>query len=225
MVHRDPETGQFVSGPASHSQIERFSDYEFVHVHNEYNIDASDLPGSLPVLEENAAVIDLDSVLDRDELADLIMLDVHGIQASIPGTSSAESSLRASLEIGVGTGSRMLSSQDRDDAENDSGSSGVLDFAKWSSDSPDVLWFADWNAEASFADSSSGLGGASDAPVLDGRMHFPREFGACPAFDERDEISESFKFSSVGSADISDSLIRLTTAYSLVFAVEEREHR
>lgn len=224
-MHRDPETGQFVAGSTMHSDVERFRDYEFLHVHNRYDVDAADLPGAFAIQEEDIVSVDFSDILDRDERADLVALQIHSLQASVPGTSSAESALNARWELGIGAGSLMVTSGDVDSSSNDAGSSGVVDINEWAADSPDVLYFASWVSEGGYADSTNGLGGGPDQPVISDQVHYPREFGACPIFDERDEISESFLLTDQGGADISDSLIILDASYSLVFGVSEEQTR
>jgi hypothetical protein len=221
MVHRDPETGLFVSDDHS---VDRYSDFEHQHVHSSYDVDAADLPGAFPIQESDIRVVDLDDLLDRNERADLIMLEIHGIQASVPGTTTTEAALRAAIEIGIGAGDRMILAEDRDDS-TDTGSSGVVDRNLWESDSPDTLYFAEWISEGSFGDTANGVGAGADAPVLEDETHFPRDYGTCPEFDERDEITESIVLDEVGGAGIDDSLIELNVSYSLVFAIEELEPR
>jgi hypothetical protein len=224
-IRRDPETGQFVSYETGHTfAVERFRDYEFVHVRTRYDVDAADLPGAFPITEEDIHVTELEDVLDRDERADLVAFNLHSLQATVPGTSSAENSLQARWELSLGTGSEMVTNSD-EDFTADTGDSGVVDKAEVDSDNPDILYFAQWTAEGGFGDSTNGLGAGPDAPVLEDNVHYPREFGACPGLDERDDITESFRLVDMGSADISDSLIMLTASYTLVFAVEERERR
>jgi len=217
-IQRDPETGQFVSSSTGH--VQRFRDYEFQHVHSEYDIDASDLPGSLPLEEPDIRVLSMDDLLHRDERADLVALNLHSLQASIPGTSTAESTLKVLWELSTGAGARLVEVGDANFTA-DTGVSGAIDSQFWDSDDPDILYFADWNAEAGFSDTGNSVAAGPDAPVLEDQVHFPREFGACPEFDERDEITESFRLESPGDADISDSLINLQAAYSLVFAVHD----
>jgi len=217
MVHRDPDTGQYVAG--SHG-VDRFGDYEFQHIANQYKIDAADVPGAFAVQESDINVVEMDDLLHRDERADLVALDVHSLQASVPGTSSAESALIARWELGLGAGDELILPEDQQ-ADDDTGSSGVVDKRSWDSDSPDVLYDAHWIAEGGYADTSSGLGGGPDQPIITDSVHYPREFGACPDLDQRDEITESFFLSDRGGADISDSLVELRAAYSLVFAVHE----
>jgi len=220
-ITRDPDTGQFVSG--SHGfAAERYTDFEYVHNQSIYDIDAEDLPGSFPVVETDINVVDLDDIMDRHERANLVMLRLNALQASVPGTSSAESALETRYELGVGAGSEMVENADTQFDQN-VGSSGAVDRRIAESDSADVLFHASWIAEGSFADSASGLGGGPDTPVMSESVHYPNEFGVCPAFDDRDEITESFRFTDVGSADISDSVINLETNWTLVFGITERD--
>lgn len=222
MPHRDPETGQFVSGAGRPTS---YRDYEFKHVRSHYDVDAGDLPGAFPIEEEAIRTVDLDDCLHRDELADLVLLNIHALQASIPGTSSAESSLEARWELSLDHSSEMVLETDQDTG-TDGGDSGVIDTAFAEADNPDILFFGEWSAEGSFADSAGGLGGGPDAPLIQSQIDFPATFGACPRLDDRDEVVESFRFNDQGSADISDSLIQLSVAYTLVFAVEEGDrHR
>jgi hypothetical protein len=217
MAHRDPETGRFVAD----SDVDRFTDYEFQHIANQYVVDAADLPGAFPIEESDLNIVDMDDLLHRDERADLVALNVHSIQATVPGTSSAESALLVRWELTLGAGDEMVLSEDAQ-IDTNTGSSGVIDKASWDSDSPDILYSAHWVAEGGYADSTNGLGGGPDQPVITDSVHYPREFGACPDLDERDDISESILLADRGGADISDSLIQINVVYSLVFAVHER---
>jgi len=217
MPHRDPETGQFVAGTgATH-----FDDYEFVHVNSQYSVSSGDLPDAFPIEESDIREISLDDIMDRDERADLVAIVIHALQASVPGTTSAEAALEARWELHAGVGDEMILPGDGD-FDVDSGSSDVVDIFAWHSDSADVLYHANWEAEGGFADSTNGLGGGPDAPVLDQTVNYPREYGSCPTFDDRDEITESFFLEDTGGAGISDSLVRLKASYTLVFAVRDR---
>lgn len=220
MVHRDPETGQFTSGTGM-AMAERFTDYEFQHVQSEYRVPAADLPGAFPIDEEDLVTVELDDVLHRDERADLVAVRVHSLQASIPGTASAETGLDVSWELSLGAGSEMIVGSDKDFTADDAGTSGVMNIDQWQSDSPDVLAFYSWIAEGGFADSTNGLGGGPDQPVITDDVHYPAEYGTCPELDDRDEITESLTLNDTGSADISDSLVIVEASYSLVFAVHE----
>lgn len=219
MVYRDPETGQFVSGTDGASRDYR--DYEFQHIRTEWNVDAADLPGAFPIVEEDIHVVDMEDLLHRDERAELVGVFLHALQAVIPGTTTAEASIRAEFELGIGQGSKLLENNDRDDYRGSAGESGVANISTWANDDPDVLYHAGWWAEGGFGDSTNGMGAGPDQPVLQETTHFPRDFGACPSLDERDEISESWKVTNPTGADVSDSEIGLLAAYSLVFAVEE----
>lgn len=216
-VVRDPETGQFqsVSG-----QDARFSDFEFKHIHSRYDVDAADLPGAFTVNEGDINSLPLDDVLHRDQRADLIMLNLHSLQAAVDGTASAENALEASWELRIGDGDAMVLNEDRT-IDNDIGSSGVVDRHFWESEDPDILYFANWTAEGGYGDSTNGLGAGPDAPVLADQIHYPAEFGTCPELDRRDDITESIRFDDVGGADISDSIIHLRAAYTLVFNVRD----
>lgn len=220
MVHRDPETGQYVADDGM--KMAHYADYVFQHVHSEYQVPAGDLPGAFPIQESDIRVIPLDDLLDRQERADLVAIQIHALQASVPGTSSAESGLEARFELRAGVGDELVLNEDRNTG-TDQGSSGVVDTRFWDSDSPDVLYFADWTAEGGFGDSTNGLGAGPDQPVLDADIHFPRDFGSCPQFDDRDEITESFYLDDLGGADISDSLVRLDISYTLIFSVHDRD--
>jgi hypothetical protein len=217
-ITRDPETGRFVSSEAGH--IERFRDFMFQHVHNSYSVSAGDVPGSFPIEESDISTIEMDDLLHRDERADLVRLNIHALQSSVPGTSSAESALETRFELTLGAGDEMVLTEDQT-VDNNTGSSGVVDRIQAVSDNPDVLWFGQWTAEGGFADTSSGPGGGPDQPVITDEIDYPRDFGACPTLDHRDEITESFQLDDEGSADISDSLVNLDVSYSLVFAVYE----
>jgi len=217
MVHRDPETGQFTGDlHGMHS----FDDYEFEHVLSRYDVDAEDLPGAFPIQQSDIRTIRLDDLLDRDERADLVAVQVHGLQASVPGTSSAESSLFTRYEIRAGAGDELISLEDENFTDD---GAGVVDTAYHGTDSRDVLFAAAWIAEGGYADSSNSIGAGPDQPVLQAERHYPRELGSCPVFDDRDEITESIYLDDVGSADISDSLIRVTSSYTLVFGIHDRD--
>lgn len=218
MVYRDPETGQYVSDDGT--MPARYDDYEFQHIHSRYTVPADELPGAFPLTETDITATNLDDVLDRHERAELVTLQVHSLQASVPGTSSAESALGARFELRAGVGDELIQTDDRTTTAN-AGESGVVTAENWDSDSPDALYFASWVAEGGFADSTNGLGGGPDQTVLSETVHYPREFGACPEFDDRDDITESFRLADLGGADISDSLIVLDVSYTLVFAVHE----
>lgn len=216
-ITRDPDTGQFVSQETGH--VGRFRDYTFQHVKSQYRVSAGDLPGAFPISEEDIRTTELDDILHRGERAELVALQLHHLYAAVPGTSSAEGNIEAMFELSTGTGSQMVTLEDRD-----SGSVGDVTTLHWVSDDPDILYFASIYGENSFADTASGIGGGADTGSLGPEtVHYPREFGACPDFDERDEISESWRVNVPGAAEPTDSLIEWGADYSLVFAVEERD--
>jgi hypothetical protein len=198
-----------------------FDDYEFVSGRTRFKVNASDLPGSLPIQEDDIRELSLNDVLDRHERADLVAVIVHDLQASVPGTASAECPIEAGWELHAGVGSSMILG---DDAETTTGAgeSGVVDYGAAESDSPDVLAFARWVAEGGFNDSGNTAAGP-DQPVINHDINYPRDYGSCPTFDDRDTVTESIYLGNVGSADVSDSLILLISAYTLVFAVHERD--
>jgi len=217
-MHRDPETGQFMAGGTAH----HYDDYEFQHVHSRYTVPASELPGAFPIAESDINSTNLDDLLDREERAELVAVLVHSLQAAVPGTSSAESVIEGRFELRAGVGDELILTEDRE-RDTDEGSSGVVDRQIWESDSPDMLYSASLFAEGGFSDTGNSVAAGPDAPVLDQSIHFPRDFGACPEFDDRDEITESFFLSNPGSGDISDSFIAIQASYSLVFAVHDRD--
>lgn len=221
-VVRDPDTGQFQS-VKSGAGVDRFRDYEFVHVKNEYVVPAADLPGAFPVEVSDITTVEMDDVLDRDERADLVALNLHALQASVPGTTSAEASLNAGWELTLGAGDEMVLEEDQATEIDADGT--VVNAHRAKSDNPDILYHAFWNAEGGFADSTNGLGGGPDAPIITDNVHYPRDYGACPDLDERDELTESIHLDDEGGADISDSLINLDVSYTVVFAVEELDRR
>jgi hypothetical protein len=140
----------------------------------------------------------------------------------VPGTSSAESALACRWELHAGAGSATVEDVDSETRRN-IGSDDALNVESWESDSQDVLYHAHWVAEGSFADTSSGLGGGPDQPALDQDINYPREYGSCPTFDDRDEVTESIHLDQLGGADISDSLVSVSASYTLVFRVHDRD--
>lgn len=218
MVYRDPETGLFQSGDDDDYD---YRDYEFQHVHSQYEVPADELPAALPIEESDIRSTNLDDLLDRNERADLVAVVVHSLQAAGTGTFSEETSLEARFELRAGVGSELVTAEDGNDEQV--GDEDVVNATFWESDSPDVLYHAAWYSSAGFNDTAGGTGAGSDQPVLDQDVHFPREFGSCPQFDDRDEITESIYLNDTESAVADDGEIALEASYTLVFAVHDRD--
>jgi len=218
MLPRGPD-GQFLS----HDEVVDYRDFEFQHVSNKYSIAADELPAAFPILEEDITAVKLDDLLHREERADLVAVMVHTLQGSVSGTSSAESALEVNWELNIGNGSNLTLENDRDTTDN-AGNSGVVTIESAESDDPNTLYHGAWVAEGGFSDTATGVAAGPDQAVIDADVHYPRDYGACPRLDDRDEITESFHLNFIGGADITDSRVELRVSYTLVFAVHDDDH-
>lgn len=100
MPHRDPETGRFLAGDSG-PDVDRF---EEMYSQDHYNVAAADLDGGTAQdfgedqRISGKEVYSLEQPLDRDELA-VLMWAEHHITAYFASTASADSTIRAAVEI------------------------------------------------------------------------------------------------------------------------------
>lgn len=194
-----------------------FHDLEVQHQNHRYEVEAADLPGSFPILEESIVDFEPANGLERREVAELLAIWVRGIQATVPGTTSAEAALNASYELSLDDGEENVGGA----VTQDTGDSGVVNQRTLSSDSHAVLYSAEVIAEGGFADSTNGLGGGPWAQTIQDYLDFRTVTGRGPEVGPFQDLHEHIRFDNIGGADISDSLIRLTANYTLFWDVRE----
>lgn len=102
MPHRDPVTGQFVSG--SGRPGEQYDEVETVHFNEEVIVAAADLPGTTAggladaSQFEGILIYDADQIVDRHEVLEFIG-GRHHLTCMITSTQTADGSLRATAEV------------------------------------------------------------------------------------------------------------------------------
>lgn len=211
MPRRDPETGKYVSG----DRVSNYLDLEMQSISSRLHLDANDVPAAFPV--EESISREPANGLSRTEEAELVALRVHTFQATIPGTSTAESALEPSYELSLDTNPQLLGGEDQYPAQ------GAATLRGHESDIPDLLWFTHLTSEGGYKDGPSGTGAGPDQPVLTSEMNYLREFGSGPVVTGRDNIFEHFNLGQSSGATIENSEIDLYTNLALYWDVRQRD--
>lgn len=214
MVHRDPETGEFVSADAS-----RFDDVEVVSFAATVGIPAADLDGSTAftggVTEgfEGLQIVDYDEVVDRNEELVLITAD-HSLSVMINSTETADGSVRGGVAISASPA--RLNVTDRTVLQTDNDLPGsTFDGSSRVDDTIDLVGRPLLAAATGpFSDGSSGAGGGGAAANDRITVEMPpAEFGR---FHPRDEL---FLNGAVEVDNIDDAGIHLSVAGQHVYGV------
>lgn len=182
MVHRDPETGQFVDS----SSMEQYDDIEVVSFEASIGLEASNSSGGTsfgggdkPVFQ-GVELIDYDEIVDRNE--ELRLLEAqHKIHVYANSTETADGTVQVVAEVKADP---SLSSQP--DIQG-SGVTGDLVGDAVSDDSIDIIGRPlSATGHAPFSDSSTGVGGGGSAGEDEYTSTvFPAEMGR---FHPRDEL-------------------------------------
>lgn len=211
MPHRDPETGQFVSGGATRS----YRDYSVTNVMADYRLSAAESPGAFPVIE-TVPLGDAVPDLHHDQRASLTHGQAH-MQATVPGTLTEESTLLAVMELSLDADPAIadenLAFQEQ---ANDVGALNRRSLVNV--DEPDVLFNQFEVNEGSFADATTGVGGGADQKTPPIVKAFP---GGGPVVDRRDNLYWHISADDYLAAAISDSATEFTLAALLYWQVFE----
>ena len=185
MVHRDPQTGQFVKGSASH-----YEDLEQVTFSVNTGAEAADLTGSTGFASgdvvgfEGVQVLDYDDIADRSEHLELIQA-VHRVVIYANSTETADGTIKGVAELSTSPTRDIAVDlfNVQDIADSNIGVTAGID----NSDSIDLVGpplAAVGHAPHSDGGTGTGGGGAAGADTLN---HYPPE-GRLATFDPRDEL-------------------------------------
>lgn len=196
MVHRDPETGKFVSdnGPEG----ARYIDTERLHFAEAFSDPASDHSGATGQNYgegdgwEGIELIEIGDILERDEVAEVIRLSIVA-QCSLPSTATSDGTVRAIAQVSLDDDLTSLDlTSNWSDVTKPSGiqatqvSGGGFD----NEDAADMLTRALMvGTGAQFSDGASGVGGSASF----GHDAVAREWtpGFAPVVDDRDVLYTS----------------------------------
>lgn len=197
MPHRDPETGQFVSGQGGGS----YRDFSVTNIGAQWQVPASELPGAFPI---NATFSLGDAVQDlhHDQLARLVQGQVQ-MQATVPGTLSAESTLLSVMELSIDADPAVAGENLEQTEETDVVGQFNRKFAV-NVDEPDVIALQTEVNEGSFRDTTTGTGGGADAKTPSITRVYP---GGGPEVDRRDNLYLHVAADDFQAAAIADSAI------------------
>lgn len=186
MVHRDPETGQFVSGDGQH----RYEGIEVATFHADFGIQAADLSGATGFAGgegdqiEGIRILDFGDFCDRNERLKLLHAE-HSLTAYINSTQTADGTVRVAAEISASPsasgGIHTIGTGDVDSSQDLAVGGATTD------DTIDVLGkplIA--TGHGPFSDGASGVGGGGSAGEDDAHLHYP-ESPVCDFFP-RDEL-------------------------------------
>jgi hypothetical protein len=182
MVHRDPDTGQFVGGDGS---MHGYDDIEFGSFRASIGIPAADLDGGTGFggqtdTVEGLELLDYDDLVDRNERLDLLY-GMHSLTVYANSTETADGTVRFEGEVASAPSPTMATNIAVQDIEGD------VDGATQSTDSIDLLGRR-LNAvgHAPFSDTATGVGGSGSAG--EDRVDFGMPPGPAREFHPRDEL-------------------------------------
>lgn len=209
MVHRDPETGRFVSDDSDGYMAPFFYDgddrgaidvdaTETFTAALQYFIPAADLStgsDTATVDGEEAIAVDFTEFLDSDEVFVAHSFDLH-VQITPNRTATAEHvincdyALRGDGQLGpvtLGIGSTR--------------SDGIIDVFQEESEDDDIIFQGAITGSGDLADSTNSLAGGADQTHADHSVTFPEAALPAPAFDQDDELYVPARIQVRGSDD------------------------
>lgn len=222
MPHRDPETGQFVSG----DKPSGFDRWDSVHGGLVWNIPAADANGSTQNEQvstaESTIVDDFDDLLDQDETFHMAVMYLS-VEMHMTTTATAEGSgvcgyavtTRNFNPVPLLTRPTALDNLPAIDF-----SDGIVDGAKATREDDDILVTGTISAEPSWNDTVQTVSGGS-SPYRESRTIAPlRDQGRYIKFDDDDEL---YIQGELGIENVSDHGTTVSWQASLHGWVEERD--
>lgn len=219
--HRDPETGQFLSGNGGMNLS--YAEHDVHHVRHslEYlnSADAGPSAGASDVRQFEIT----ERGLDPDELAELRAITVQA--TLVPGGNVIPQDeiggIRAVVESGFNLSADEFVLSNRDTEGLDVDSSGTDDFTAGFNDTDEVgqLTAVQLGGYPGYSDTTDGTGGAGGLPQVQKTIAFPGLTGTGPVVDAVDDFSSKLFLrveNMVGGASVE-------AVYSLYYAVEESE--
>lgn len=220
MVHRDPTTGQYVSGDGSQLT---YADHDVHWIRHEASFLASADSGPLTGLNDVQQWEITERGLDPDELAELRALTVDvtlgTVGDPIDQDEIGEINLRAQAGFNLSLDEFVLNNASTEGVDVDN--SGTDDFNVVTNDTDEVgqLFAANLHGYPGYSDTTDGTGGAGGMPSLHETIHFPAMFGSGPVVDAVDDFSTHLRL------DVNNMVAQVTAqaTYQAVYAVEESE--
>jgi hypothetical protein len=223
MAHRDPETGQFVSGGgAMHGQ--QYHDFTWQHYRGTFR-DNDTGPNARYSLAD-IAVLEPAGGLDRNVEAELVALLVHNVRAEIDEAEVTDGDgIRAGFELSrdgdLGPLGGYRTEVDLSDNAFEDDTYSPTDAAlsrQIITEDPDVLWFTMIRGEA-------GGGGRVNATHGPEHTHYRRDFGEGPLFRRGDELHLHGRQNSVARASNWVADIQFTACWDVHELEDARRSR
>lgn len=217
MVHRDPETGKFVSDSGT------YEDIEAVSFSANLGIEAANLNGAAGFIGgqthpfEGVELVDYDEVVDRNERLELLAAS-HSLFVMANSTETADGTVTAALEVSADpalTDATKFAARGSVDATDPSGQPVVGRSA--TDDSIDIIGKPlAATGHAPFSDGATGVGGAGSAG--EDRYEADEFPGPMAEFHPRDELFANGQFT---VWNIDDAGVHLTLTGQHVYGVVE----
>lgn len=184
MVHRDPQTGKFVSGPSGSGEC--WADFDTVISDNVYRIDAADLSGGNQnkAWEGKTPIVDFGAILEDFDVGELVALQIKS-HLSIPTTSTAEAWARAVAQVrsepgtSSAVGQALVGSTESDE---------IVDMLQAQSLDNETYHIETLAATNSHSDTTTNVAAGADIAERETLINFRELAGGGPVFDEDDEL-------------------------------------
>lgn len=222
LVHRDPETGQFLSGSGGGDQAQTYDDHRVMQVQQTTRFnDATDQAA----VERSLPEIDLqrnDTLsLNHDEMAELAVLRINSFRAYVDDNDFADAeNFRGGMSIAINYDD-MAWVNDNDIETDNIGNSDELAGRTRLDDDPRRLWHT--NVTYQNADSETGQGHPWTQPgdISDVVVNFRELFGQGPLLDSNDSFVHGTFINPVNTGGNGNLVMLISwTGYFDVFEVE-----
>lgn len=190
MVHRDPETGQFVSDDGTVADL-AYTDFEI----QPFNLEVENVGASNSAEAIDFSMDPFGRGLENSELAQMAFLDVHLSVRNDPDAGTSNTSpgtLHGNAELGINMDESDMTMRTGEDGlvetEDASGNGVVNTIAARTGDEAGSLALLTASAEAGFQDgtNTAGAGGMSGDRV---QKDYQAAFGEGPWVDATDDVS------------------------------------
>lgn len=217
MVHRDPETGKFVSSAAGGGDC--WEDLTILVGDVTHRVDAADLSGGNQLFGSgaaNAPLFDFGDILGEHDVGEIVSMYV---KASLygPTTATAESFIRGHLQL--------RTEPSEGDVQVGKGLSGAhhtedsIDTKSNGRNEDEILWATSMFGVTNFNDTVNATGGGPGIGESEVNIEFRNIFGGGPVLDDDDEIYAPVAFE---TDNISDH--RVFAELTAVAAVKEWDY-
>lgn len=222
MVHRDPQTGQFVESDGDMSML-TYADHDVHHCRHllRYEDDADAGP---TVGTDNVERYEItERGLDPDELAELRAMRITAtVRVRADGAQDSRGSVLAEIGAGFNLSGTEFIGTAADATSIDVDDSGTADFTAQTRDTDEVgqLYTQRLSTAIGFDDDANANGGSGGGePTISETISFPALTGTGPVVDSADD------FVSRVNLVVNNSITTVETdvRYTLYYAVEETE--